>query len=126
DAAKVAMETAEPRAIYCCVYHANQQKLAPKGDLTGAEWNWAKVYKMFFEKAQKGEPLPNFVRGGLADGFVKMSAYGPAVPEAARKQADAVKAEIMKGGYAVFKGPLKDNKGKEGVASGKAYQETEI
>ena len=33
-----------------------------------------------------GEPLPNFVRGGLADGFVKMSPYGPAVGEAARKR----------------------------------------
>src|SRR5262245_15529980 len=98
DAPKVAMETAERRGIFCCGYHANQQKLAPKGYLTGAEWNWANVYKMFVEKAQKGEPLPNFVRGGLADGFVKMSPYGPAVPEAARKQADAVKAEIMKGG----------------------------
>ena len=94
--------------------------------LTGAEWNWEKVYRMFVEKAQKGEPLPNFVRGGLAEGFIKMSPYGPAVPEAARKQADAVKAEILKGGYAVFKGPLKDNKGKEVVAAGKAYQETTI
>ena len=46
--------------------------------------------------------------------------------EAARKQADAVKAEIMKGGYAVFKGPLKDNKGKEVIASGKAFVETAI
>src|SRR5215469_8429545 len=126
DAPKVAMETAERRGIFCCGYHANQQKLAPKGYLTGAEWNWEKVYRMFVEKAQKGEPLPNFVRGGLADGFVKMSAYGPAVPEAARKQADAVKAEIMKGGYAVFKGPLKDNRGKDVVAGGKAYVETAI
>jgi len=126
DGPKVAMETAERRGIYCCGYHANQQKLAPKGYLTGAEWNWEKVYRMFIEKAQKGEPLPNFVRGGLADGFIKMSPYGPAVPEAARKQADAVKADIMKGGYAVFKGPLKDNKGKEVVPAGKAFQETAI
>ena len=116
DGPKVAMETAERRGIYCCGYHANQQKLAPKGYLTGAEWNWASVYRSFVEKAQKGEPLPNFVRGGLADGFVKMSPYGPAVPEATRKQADAAKAQILKGGYSVFKGPLKDNRGQQQYA----------
>ncbi len=32
----------------------------------------------------------------------------------------------MKGGYAIIKGPLKDNKGKEVVAAGKAYPETAI
>jgi simple sugar transport system substrate-binding protein len=126
DGPKVVMETVERRGIYCCGYHANQQKLAPKGYLTGAEWHWANVYKSFIAKAQKGEPLSNFVRGGLAEGFVKMSPYGPAVPEAARKRADAVKAEIMKGGYSVFKGPMKDNKGKVIVAAGKVFQETAI
>jgi basic membrane protein A and related proteins len=126
DGPKVVVETAERRGVYVCGYHANQAKLAPKGYLTGAEWNWATVYKTFTEKAQKGEPLSNFVRGGLAEGFVKMSPYGPAVSEAARKQADAVKAEILKGGYSVIKGPLKDNKGNMIVAAGTAHQETAI
>ena len=58
--------------------------LAPEKYLTGAEWNWAKVYKMFAEKLMAGEPLPNFVRGGLADGFVKISPLGPAVARARR------------------------------------------
>ena len=58
--------------------------------LTGAEWNWATVYTMFATKTQKGKPLPNFVRGGIDEGFVKMSPYGPAVSEAARKNADAM------------------------------------
>ena len=126
DSPKVVVETAERRGIHTCGYHANQAKLAPKGYLTGAEWSWAGVYKSFIEKAQKGEPLPNFVRGGLAEGFVKSSPYGPAVTDAARKQADAVRAEIMKGGYSVFKGPMKDNKGNEVIASGKVYLETAI
>ena len=37
---------------------------------------------MFASEMLAGKPLPNFVRGGLADGFVKMSAYGPAVSDA--------------------------------------------
>ena len=75
---------------------------------------------------QAGETGPNFTRGGLAEGFIKMSPSGPAVSEAARKRADATKAEIMKGGFAVFKGPLLDNTGKQVVAAGSAYPETAI
>ena len=71
--------------------------------------------------------MPNFVRGGLAEGFVKMSPYGPGrCPTPARKNVDAVKAEIMKGGFSVFKGPLKDNKGNVVVPAGKALPETAI
>ena len=126
DGPKVVVQTTEGRGAYTCGYHANQAPLAPKGYLTGAEWNWATVYKMFATKAQAGEPLPNFVRGGLADGFIKMSPYGPAVSAEARKHADAVKADIMKGGYTVFKGPLVDNTGKQVIPAGAAYPETAI
>ena len=126
DGPKVVIETAERRDIYTCGYHADQSPLAPNGHLTGAEWNWATAYQAFVEKALAGEPLPNFSRGGLAEGFVKTSPYGPAVGDAARKHADAVKAEIVKGGYSVIKGPLNDNTGKEVVAAGTAYQETAI
>jgi basic membrane protein A len=126
DGPKVIMETAERRGIYCCGYHADQSKLAPKGYLTGAEWNWITVYKEFVADEQGGKPLPNFVRGGLAEGFVKMSPYGPALNAAGRKNVDTVKAEIMKGGYSVFKGPMKDNKGNTVIPAGKAYPETAV
>jgi simple sugar transport system substrate-binding protein len=126
DGPKVVVETAARRGAYVCGYHANQSKLAPEKYLTGAEWNWSKVYTDFVENMKGGKPLGNFVRGGLAEGFVKSSPYGPAVSEAARKQAEAVRAEIMKGGYSVIKGPLNDNKGKVVVPAGKAYVETAI
>jgi basic membrane protein A len=126
DGPKVIMETAERRGIYACGYHADQSKLAPKGYLTGAEWNWITVYKQFLGDEQTGKPLPNFVRGGLAENFVKMSPYGPALNAAGRKNVDTVKAEIMKGGFAVFKGPMKDNKGNVVIPAGKSFPETAV
>ncbi len=126
DGPKVLIATAEHRGIYGGGYHADQSKLEPKGYLTGAEWNWITVYKKFLAEAQAGKPLDNFVRGGLAEGFVKTSAYGPAVSQTARTHTDAVKAQIMKGNFALFKGPLKDNTGKVVVPAGKEYVETAI
>jgi basic membrane protein A len=126
DSPKVVVETAAGRGAFVCGYHANQSPLAPEKYLTGAEWAWGNVYKMFIDKLMAGEALPNFTRGGLADGFVKMSPLGPGVSEASRKQFEATLAEMMKGGFAVIKGPLKTNKGDVVVVDGKSFPETAI
>jgi len=84
DGPKVVVQTTEGRGAYSCGYHANQAALAPKGYLTGAEWNWATVYKMYVSKMQAGEALPNFTRGGLADNF---SRCRPMVRPSARPRA---------------------------------------
>ena len=74
------------------------------------------------EAPQTGKPQPNFVRGGLKDGFVKMSPYGPAVTDAApRTRPTTIKAAMMKGGFDIFKGALKDNKGNTVIAAGKSF-----
>jgi basic membrane protein A len=90
-----------------------------KAYLTGAEWNWVTAYKQIIDAARSGKPHPNFVRGGLKDGFVKTSPYGPAVSEAARKNADAVKAKMIAGGFDIFAGEMKDNTGKVVIPKGK-------
>ncbi len=126
DSPKVTVETAARRGAFVCGYHVDQSPLAPKTYLTGAEWDWLPIYKSFVADVQAGRSPPNFLRGGLADGFVKMSPYGPAVSDGARRNADAVKAEMMKGGYEIIKGPLKDNTGKEVLAAGKGLPEKAI
>ena len=114
DSPKVVIETAERRGIYTCGYHADQSALAPKGYLTGAEWNWATVYKMFAEKAQAGEPLPNFVRGGLAEGFVKTSPYGPAVGDAAQGAGRRGQGRHDEGRLRRLQGPAQRQPGQPG------------
>ncbi|PZM11506.1 BMP family ABC transporter substrate-binding protein [Rhizobium tubonense] len=126
DSPKVVVETAAGRGAFICGYHANQSPLAPEKYLTGAEWAWGNVYSNFIKQAQAGEKLPNFVRGGLKDGFVKMSPLGPGVSAEAAKKFEATKAEMMAGSFSVFKGPMKDNKGKQIVDAGKSYAEDAI
>lgn len=126
DGPKVVMETAAGRGMYLCGYHANQSALAPDKYLTGAEWNWAKVYTDMVKTTLAGGTIDNFVRGGLADGFIKMSPLGPAVSEEARTRFEAVQGEIMKGGFAAITGPLKDNKGNVVATAGQALVETDV
>jgi len=126
DCPKVVVETAERRGIYICGYHASQAALAPKGYLTGAEWNWGKVYTDYVNMIREGKPFPHLVRGGLKEGIVKLSAYGAAVTEKAKADAEAAKAKFMAGNFAVYKGPLKDNTGQTVIESGKECGQTDI
>ena len=126
DGPKVIVETAAKRGKFVCGYHASQAKLAPQAYLTGAEWNWITVYKTIIDAAVAGKPHPNFLRGGLKDGYVKTSAYGPAVSAAAKKQADDIKAKMIAGSFDIFKGELKDNKGKVVIPAGTVLKQTDI
>jgi simple sugar transport system substrate-binding protein len=126
DSPKVVIENAERRGIMSCGYHCSQAVLAPKGYLTGAEWNWEKVYTDYVNDFKAGRKISNLVRGGLKEKIVKTSPYGPAVSEKAKKAADAVKAKFMDGSFVIFKGPLKDNTGKEIIPAGKSYEQTAI
>ena len=58
DSPKVIVETAERRGIFVSGYHANQAALAPKGYLTGAEWNWAKIYTDYVAWVKRRQDVP--------------------------------------------------------------------
>jgi len=123
DSPKVVVQTAEKRGIYVCGYHANQASIAPKGYLTGAEWDWTSVYSMYAKLLQEGKKLsdggiPHVVRGGIKEGFVKISPYGPAVSDEAKKDADAALAKFKEGTMIIYKGEIKDNTGKVVIPAG--------
>jgi basic membrane protein A len=126
DSPKVVIETAERRGVFSTGYHASQANLAPKGYLTGAEWNWEKVYKSYIETVQKGEKPQHLVRGGFSSGFIKLSAFGPAVAPETKAKAEAAQKGFMDGSLVIYQGPLKDNAGKEIIAAGLKQAQTDI
>ena len=111
DSPKVVIETAERRGIYSCGYHTDLSNLAPKGFLTGAEWNWAKGADFVKAWMTKGE-YPNLLRGGFKRDMVALSPFGPAVPERVRAEVLKARQGFVDDALALYKGPLKDNEGK--------------
>ena len=126
DSPKVIVETAERRGVFSTGYHASQAALAPKGYLTGAEWNWEKIYTDYVNKVKEGKPWDHLVRGGLKEGYVKLSPYGEAVSPAAKAKADEAKAGLTAGTLVIFKGPLESNAGKQILAAGQNRGQTDI
>lgn len=123
DSPKVVIQTAENRGVYTCGYHASQAAIAPKGYLTGAEWNWSQVYQDYIREIEAGKSIaqgtiPHLVRGGFKEGFVKNSPYGPAVSDQAKAAADAARKQLTDGTLVIYKGELKDNTGKVVIAAG--------
>ncbi|MBC8051437.1 MAG: BMP family ABC transporter substrate-binding protein [Sphingobacteriaceae bacterium] len=124
DSPKVLIETAEKRGIYSVGYHTDQTPLAPKGFLTGAMWNWPKVYTDFVNNYKAGKSLSGLHRGGLKEGIVMLAPYGPAVSEAAKAKAEAIKAEFMSDkGHTIFKGPLVSSTGKQILKAGEELKQ---
>lgn len=126
DSPKVIIELAERRGVFSTGYHASQATLAPKGYLTGAEWNWEKVYTDYIEKVKSGQPWAHLVRGGFKEGYIKMSPYGPAVAEATKQKAEEARKKFLDGSLIVYAGPLKDNGGKEVIAASVKHPQTDI
>jgi simple sugar transport system substrate-binding protein len=126
DSPKIIVEQAEKRGIFVTGYHASQAALAPKGYLTGAEWNWGKVYTEYVEWIRGKKEYPHLLRGGFKDEFVKMSPYGPAVSVDTKKKADAAKAALTDGSLVIFKGPINDNTGKPVIAAGVSMVQTDV
>jgi simple sugar transport system substrate-binding protein len=110
DSAKVAIENAERRGIMSCGYHTDVSELAPKGFLTGAEWNWA-AGAQFVKAWQTGDRYPNVLRGGFREDMVAISPFGKSVPEKVRQAGLKAKQGFTDDTLKLYRGPLKDNEG---------------
>lgn len=110
DGPKVVVETAESRGVKSCGHNASQAPLAPKGFITGAEYKWETIYKMYADMLAKGETLPNIVVGGYDNDMVRNTPFGAGATPEAIKAAEAAIAGL-KEKKPIYVGPLKDNKG---------------
>ena len=91
DSPKVIVETAERRGAFVTGYHANQSALAPKGYLTGAEWNWGKVYSDYVDHDSGRQAVApsaaRWAQGRIRQGLaVRKSGRGGDQEEGRRRQ----------------------------------------
>jgi basic membrane protein A and related proteins len=122
DCTKTIIETAEAAGAKSVGYHYDASSLAPKGWLTGSEWNWGPMYTDIVKTVLGGGFAASKYNGdyrvGLQTGdnpFVQ-SPFGSSVDDSTKALIDTAKATITKDG--IFKGPLTDQSGKEVVPAG--------
>src|SRR5262249_43140194 len=87
DSSKTISETAENRGAYSVGTHADLCKIAPKGWLTGASWNWGPLYLKIAKSVLDGSWKPGSYFFGMKEGYVTLSSLGPAVPQPVKQEA---------------------------------------
>src|SRR5262249_38050160 len=123
DCTATVIRATEAAGAYTVGYHADASSLAPKGWLTGSQWDWGPLYVTMVRTVLDGKFTGSVYnanyRVGLKTGdnpFVQ-SPFGPAVADDTKKQVDKAKAWITKDG-SPFAGPVTDQSGKVRIPAG--------
>src|SRR6478735_7476556 len=100
-------------------YDSNAKKFAPTSWLTAAVYDWGPYYLKRIQAAANGSWKTGSYYGNIADGFTDIAPYGPKVSKKTKAAIAAKRAQLVKGTFYEFQGPLYDQAGKLRVPKGK-------
>jgi len=121
-----AVQAAEAKGVYAVAYHSDMSKYGPKAQLTAVTHNWGAYYTKVAQAAVDGKWKPDNLWGGIKEGMIRLAPYNPAVPTNVRAEVTKVETAIREGRFHPFTGPVKDNEGKERIASGKTIDDVTL
>ncbi|MFN7914559.1 MAG: BMP family ABC transporter substrate-binding protein [Vicinamibacterales bacterium] len=112
--------TAERRNVMLIGHNADLSSFAPTAILVGTKWQWGRLYASAIEKILQGtwKGTDGDLNGGFREGYVGITGFGSRVPDDVKRQAEEAVARFTRGDLAVYRGPIKDNTGREVVPSG--------
>ena len=100
-------------------YDSDAKKFAPTSWLTAAVYDWGPYYLKRIKAAANGSWKTGSYYGNIADGFTDIAAYGPKVTKKTKAAIAAKRAQLIKGTFYEFQGPLYDQADKLRVPKGK-------
>lgn len=104
--------TAQESGKFCIGYNCDMNIFAPRAHLVSPVWRWGVYYEKAIRDIEDGVWKPSKYWGGLKEGIVDISQIGDMVPKHIREQVEQEKKDIISGRTRIFKGPIKNNKGK--------------
>jgi simple sugar transport system substrate-binding protein/basic membrane protein A len=133
DCTSTIIKAAEAKGAYSVGYHFDAKSLAPKGWLTGSEWNWAPLYESMMTSILTGKFKTSPFHTNYSIGFasksiaspMQLSPYGPSVKAPTKALIAAAEKKVL-AGWSPFTGPILDQAGKVQVAKGKAATGQEL
>jgi len=106
------LQTAEKNGKFAFGWDSDMSAFAPKAHLGSAIVNWGPYYEKSVNDVLNGTWKTADTKWGTKEGANDLIKINDAVPEAAKKRVDEIKAGLKAGTFSVFKGPIKDNSGK--------------
>ncbi|MEA5137164.1 MAG: BMP family ABC transporter substrate-binding protein [Candidatus Fimivivens sp.] len=104
---------AEEKGVWGVGYNSDMSKDAPKAVLTSAVWNWSTYYTWAVENVINGTWTGENYYGGLAEGFVDITALSDLCAEGTAEKIEEARKKIVSGEWDVFNGEIEGNDGQK-------------
>ncbi len=115
DSAAV-LKTAQDKGKRAFGWDSDMTAYGPKAHLGSAVINWAPYYIKATKEALEGNWSTGATWWGVKEGAIDMVSIAEDVPAEIKTKIDEIKKGLTDGSYAIWKGPIVDNTGKEVVA----------
>jgi len=110
------LQTAEKMNKRAFGWDSDMTSYGPKAHLGSAVINWGPYYIKATRDALDGKWTTGSTWWGVKEGAIDMVSIAADVPDETKKKIDEIKAGLKDGTFAIWKGPITDNTGKEQVA----------
>ena len=115
DSAAV-VQTAQEKGAYAFGWDSDMSSFGTKAHLAASVINWSVYYNARVQAALDGTWKTGTTWLGLKDGGIDLTAYNADLPADVKTLLDERKKGIADGSAPIWKGPIKDNAGKEVLA----------
>jgi simple sugar transport system substrate-binding protein len=112
------LQTAEKAGKMAFGWDSDMSKFGPHAHLASAIINWTPYYKKAIKDALDGTWKVEQTWWGVKEGAIDLVNISEQVPAAAKAKVDEVKKGLSDGSFSIWKGPLKDQTGKEVLKAG--------
>ena len=112
DSAAV-VQTAQEKGVYALGWDSDMTKFGEKAHLAASMNKWGVYYTKVVGDVLENKWKPETIWWGLKEGMIDLGAYNAVVPEDVKALVETKKKGIIDGSAPIWKGPLKDNTGKE-------------
>ena len=123
------MVAAQERGKMAIAYHSDMRRVAPDAQLVAVTHEWGRYYTERVRAVLDGTWKTGNVWDGVAQGMVKVDAFGPKLPLAVQQEVLARQKEIAGGGlkpFAALKSPVKDNEGNTVIPANSTLADREV
>lgn len=120
------VQVAQAKGLYAFGQDSDMTKYGPKAHLSANTVNWGVYYRMKVEQALAGKWKAEDTKWGMKEGMIELVPLNPAIPADVVKLFETKKAEILKGSFHPFQGPLKDQQGNIKVPAGQVISDAEL
>jgi len=115
DSAAV-VQTAQEKGVYAFGWDSDMTSFGSKAHLAASMIDWSVYYNQRVQAVLDGSWKTGFSWIGLKEGGIDLGALNPELPADVKALVEERKKGIADGSAPIWKGPIKDNNGKEVVA----------